>query len=147
MMDIFIGKDEVHFHFRLYKNICEFTTRILHISPFLSNITVDRKKKVGNEKKDEWKERKMACRPGPTNGLISKAPPQEGFLAPDVVEVKFTLDWRLGGHIRMNRMIRRELARIAVLLRIPLVVVNAGGPPQWNFSIEHLNFHRFKSSS
>lgn len=89
----------------------------------------------------------MGCRPGPTNGLISKAPPQERFLAPDVVEVKFTLHWRLGGHIRMNRMIRRELARIAVLLRIPLVVVNAGGPPQWNFSIEHLNFHRFKSSS
>lgn len=43
----------------------------------------------------------------------------------------------------MNRMIRRELARIAVLLRIPLAV-NAGGPPQWNFSIEHSKLPSFQ---
>lgn len=141
----FYRKDKIHFH-SFFDSIQIFPT--FKLAP-LSDITDEwRKGKKGrgmkrgmSEKKEKWR-----CRPGPANGLISKAPPR-GILGPGRWwKVKFTLHWRLGGHIRMNRMIRRELARIAVLLRIPLAV-NAAGPPQWNFSIEHSKLASFQKFS
>lgn len=145
-MDIFIGRTRFIFIFFFFDSIQIFPT--FKLAP-LSDITDEwRKGKKGrgmkrgmSEKKEKWR-----CRPGPANGLISKAP-QRGILGPGRWwKVKFTLHWRLGGHIRMNRMIRRELARIAVLLRIPLAV-NAAGPPQWNFSIEHSKLASFQKFS
>lgn len=141
----FYRKDKIHFH-SFFDSIQIFPT--FKLAP-LSDITDEwRKGKKGrgmkrgmSEKKEKWR-----CRPGPANGLINKAPPR-GILGPGRWwKVKFTLHWRLGGHIRMNRMIRRELARIAVLLRIPLAV-NAAGPPQWNFSIEHSKLASFQKFS